>query len=317
MQISQSSLDAIYYVFDLRYQSAYLETPTYYQDFTTTIPSTGRETRFAWVDRVPRLREWVGERQIVNIGTRAYILPNKDFELTLELERNVILDDQVGVYSQAVDMLGMQAKLWPDQLMVSALQNGAASTNLCHDGQPFFSANHPTDLDNPASAVQSNLFTPAGSGANALNFANYFSVRAAMYAYKALDNRPIGVMPSRLIVPPALEGAARQILNADFIAPATAFGANASGGFQTNILKGTADLTVHTYLAGQDTVWYLIDGKKGVKPFVFSQRQSPQFVFKNNPFDPNLFYKKKFIYGVDSRGNAGYSLWFFAAQCSP
>ena len=318
MNITAPNLDAIYYGFNTQYQAALLNQPTYYQKFSQTIPSTGRENRYAWVDRLPRMREWIGERQLQNLSARGYTLVNRDWELTDELDRNTILDDQYGIFaSMNVPLMAAQSKLWPDQLLVDVLQNGNSVSNPVYqswDGQPFFSTAHPINFDNVAQGTFSNLFTGGGSS---LTAATFNAARSAMIGYLGADNRPIGVMPNLIIVPPQLEVAARQILQATFIAPAAAVGMNAAAVQQTNVLTGMCDVLVHPYLANQPTTWYMLDTSQAIKPFVFQLRQAPLFVFKNKPDDSNLFYRKKFVFGVDSRGAAGFTLPYFAAQCGP
>lgn len=66
-----------------------------------------------------------------------------------------------------------------------------------------------------------------------LNAANYAAARQAMQELKGEGNRPLGVMPNVLIVPPSLESAGRQILNSEY----------GTGGV-TNEWKGTAELIV-------------------------------------------------------------------------
>lgn len=66
----------------------------------------------------------------------------------------------------------------------------------------------------------------------------YGNARAAMMAMKGDYGRPLGVMPNLLVVPPSLEGAAREILQNE----RTTSGA-------TNTWRGTADLMVVPWLA--------------------------------------------------------------------
>ena len=105
----------------------------------------------------------------------------------------------------------------------------------------------------------------------------------------------------------------RVILHADFIAPQNFAGAPQVGTNQ-NILKGTADLLVIPELAGRPKDWYLLDTSRAVKPFIFQLRQAPQFVQFNDPKAESVFRRRKFVYGVDARGNVGFSLWFLAAK---
>jgi len=81
------------------------------------------------------------------------------------------------------------------------------------------------------------------------NPANYGAARAAMRTVKTDAGLPFGALASRkdvyLLVPPALEEVASQLLHSDFMV-----GAGASASVPTgNIWKGTAELIVSEYLA--------------------------------------------------------------------
>ena len=80
----------------------------------------------------------------------------------------------------------------------------------------------------------------------------------------------------------------------------------------SNIYQDSADLIVAPYLASNPTAWYLLDTKKPLKPFIFQRRKAPVFVAKDSPDDEGVFMKKEFLFGVDSRDNAGYGLWQLA-----
>ena len=81
---------------------------------------------------------------------------------------------------------------------------------------------------------------------------------------------------------------------------------------EVNIYKGTAELMVVPQLAASPEQWLLLCTRRPVKPFIFQNRRKPQIVAKDNPGDDNVFFKKEYIYGVDSRCNAGYGLWQLA-----
>lgn len=71
-----------------------------------------------------------------------------------------------------------------------------------------------------------------------LDKAAYKAAREALMAMKGDYGRPLGIMPNLLVVPPALEGNALEILNAE---------RDAAGA--TNVYKGTAELLVVPWLA--------------------------------------------------------------------
>jgi len=73
-----------------------------------------------------------------------------------------------------------------------------------------------------------------------LDAAHYGAARAALMSLKSDFGRPIGVMPSLLVVPPTLEPAALAILNAEFLP---------GGGGGSNIYWKTAELLTVPWLA--------------------------------------------------------------------
>jgi len=239
-----------------------------------------------------------------NVSAAGYSLVNDDYELTQEIDRNDILDDQLGVYAPLIKMMGDQSARWPDDLMTALIQGG--TSNLAFDGQAFFSASHP--VGDAAGSTYSNL----NASGFPLNAANYATARQAMMAIKGEDGKPLLIQPSLLVVPPQLEFTARQILNADFIAPGVAVGMNAASQMQSNVLKGSADLLVLPDLASESDAWYLLDTTKPIMPFIFQLRKPPTFAALTDPTLENVFMRKKFVYGVDARGAAGYSLPFLA-----
>jgi phage major head subunit gpT-like protein len=64
--------------------------------------------------------------------------------------------------------------------------------------------------------------------------------------------------------------------------------------------------------SGSGTPWYIMDCSQVIKPLIFQDRKRPQFVAKTAETDDNVFNAKTFVYGVDSRCNAGFALWQLA-----
>lgn len=315
MQINKANIDAIFYTWDLRFKQVYDNTPVLWEQFATMAPSGGRENHYPWIAKIPRLRKWLGDRVLNNLQARGYVLVNDDYEDTLALDRNDILDDQLGVYQGYLESLAQQAKLWPDDIVTAALEAGTVATGF--DGQPFFHNAHPVDVDNSVAGTYQNNFdntATGGSSSMPLTPGNYQTVRSKMMGIKGEDGRSLGIIPNLLIVPPALEAVGRQLIQADFLAPVASFGAQAAQ-VGSNVLKGTATLLVDPYLTN-DTTWYLACTNRSIKPLIFQQRQAPVFVSKNNVTDDNVFFQKKFIFGVDARGAAGYSLPFLIARAN-
>lgn len=301
MQINPANLDAMFYGFDARFQGAFQKTAPWASQLATEVPSTTRENRYHWMDMVPRMREWVGERVIRNLTSRVFSITNKPWELTVEVDKDDIEDDNLGVYNGWIDMVGQQARKWPDDVLTDVIQ--AARTTVCADGQYFFDTDHPVNIDQSGLGTYSNNLTTT-----ALTAANYGAARAAFNSRLGADGKPMMAMADTLVVPPALEDTARAILNSELIAPTAAWAGNVGSIAATNVYRNSAKLLVIPELNNEPTTWYLLDTSKPIKPFIWQLRKAPNFVSLFAPTDPNVFFRKKFIYGVDSRGNAGLTL---------
>jgi phage major head subunit gpT-like protein len=300
MDITRANLNAAFTGFSTRYQAAYLAAQAWYLKLAMELPSGTRSTKQFWLAMIPKMREWLGERVAQNVANYNYELINKDYELTVEVDRNDIMDDQLGIYTPIVDMIGIQAKKHPDDVTVDLLRNGNSATlATTFDGKAFFATDHP--ISKSDSTSQANYGT-----STALNATNYAAKRAVMMGYKGEDGRPFGVMPNLLVVPPQLEGAARTILNAEMVGD--------SGAGITNVWRNSAELLVVPELAVDATTWYLLDVSRPIKPLIFQRRMAPQFVKKTEITDDNVFFGKKFIMGVDSRDVGGYGTWFLASK---
>jgi phage major head subunit gpT-like protein len=64
--------------------------------------------------------------------------------------------------------------------------------------------------------------------------------------------------------------------------------------------------------AGGSGSWYVLDTTRALKPLIYQNRKSPNFVPKTKETDDNVFNEGKFVYGTDRRGNAGFGFWQLA-----
>jgi phage major head subunit gpT-like protein len=260
------------------------------------VPSNARVNDYKFMMQFPMLQEWIGDRQIRSLAASTFQIANKDYEATVEVDRNDIEDDQLGVYNPIVAELGRAAKQHPDFMLAKLLAEGFATP--CYDGKYFFATDHPV-----GSGVQSNfgggngaawylldttrairpfivqrrsmpqlirqdrpddenyfmrkkfrygvdyrgavgygLWQLAYGSKNTLNATDYAAARAAMMKFSNEEGTALGIRPNLLVVPPALESQAKEVLLADLV--------GVSGeGTKTNIWKGTAELLVVPWLS--------------------------------------------------------------------
>lgn len=267
-----------------------------WQEVAMLVPSAAKTESYAWLGAMPRLRKWLGERAVKKLTAQSYTLKNESYEDTVEVDRDDIEDDTYGVYAPLVQGMGQSATMWPDELVYGVLAQGFSE--ICYDGQAFFSANHKvgeTKVSNTSKEV--------------LSVESYKKARTAIMSVCDDEGHPLGLTPNLLVVPPALEEVARRILKSENIAVKQADGSYVT---ESNPYKDTANFIVVPQLANKPKAWYLLDTSKVIKPLIFQERKKPEFVSHTNPESDRVFMEKKFVYGVDARGNAGFTLWQLA-----
>lgn len=286
MIITQQSLRGIYIGFNTLFNKSFEGQKPTFERVATVVPSTTDAETYAWLGDIPGMREWIGDREIQNITGSDYTIKNKDFELTVGVDRNAIEDDKIGLYNPSIQMLGESAALHPDELVYALLANGF--TAKCYDGKAFFATDHEVGKDTVSNKITDKLSLEA-----------YIAARAKMRSFKNSKGRSLGLVPDLLVVPPALEGKAREILVAEYI--------NGT----KNTMMDTAEIHVEPRLTS-DEAWFLLDTKRPIKPLIYQQRKKAKFVSITAEDSPNVFMQKKYIYGAESRGNAGFGFWQMA-----
>lgn len=284
MIVNRQALQGIYGAFNTLFNKVLGETKTTWEKIATRVPSSTGEESYKWLGNIPKMREWIGDRQIQNLAAHDYTVKNKDFELTVGVDRNDIEDDCIGLYTPMIQTVAQSAATFPDDLTFDVLKAGF--TEKCFDGKPFYSKEH---IIGKKSA--SNLSDKK------LTMESYAAARTLMMSLTDEFGRPLRLVPNLLFVPPALEGKGREILLAEQI--------NGS----TNTYKGTAVLEVAPELADEPLAWFLLCTTMPIKPIIYQERKAPKFVSLDKDTDEIVFMKKKFLYGAEARGNAGYGFW--------
>jgi phage major head subunit gpT-like protein len=256
---------------------------TPYDLLAMVVDSTSPEETYSWLASLPRMREWVGDRVIHALAAAGFTIKNKDWEATIEVDRNDIIFDKLNLVRPRIQQLALAAAEHYLDLIVDLLVNGF--DQLCYDGQYFFDTDH---------IGGSNRTTAA------LSAASYQEGYAAMASLTDENGKSLNVIPTHLVYPPQLRATALQILEAEQI--------NGT----TNINRNSAQPLMLPQLAAHPTKWFLLDLSKPIKPFILQVVKKVDFVGFEDPTDEVVFMKKKFLYGIDSIDNAGYGLWQLA-----
>ena len=141
MLINQSSINALFTGFKSEFNSGFNSIESLYGQIATVINSQTSQETYAWLGQYPRLREWIGDRQLKNLSASGYVLVNKKFESSVSIPRDALEDDQYGIYSPLFREMGFAARVHPDELIFELF--AAGNTTLCYDGKNFFDTAHP------------------------------------------------------------------------------------------------------------------------------------------------------------------------------
>ena len=294
MLINKQALDLIFKNLKTTYNKAFETTETNWDKVAMLVPSSGSENNYNWLENFPRMRKWIGDKAIKSLKGHGYTVVNDDWEATIEVDRNHIEDDNLGIYAPQAQMAGWSAKQLPDEI-VSDLLNEAFESR-CYDGQYFFDTDHPV-----GKGVVSNKGTMVLSISTlAAAQASYGAARTALRKMKDDEGRPLNINPTVLEVPPALEDIANALMKNDRLEDG-----------KPNPYKGTAEVGVNARLTS-DTAWFLLDTTKPVKPLVYQERKKPVFVQQTTMDSDNVFMRKKYRYGAEARAAGGYAFWQMA-----
>ena len=73
------------------------------------------------------------------------------------------------------------------------------------------------------------------------------------------------------------------------------------------------EVAVSNMGGGAAAPWFLLDTSRALKPLIFQNRRSMQFVKKDDPTKSDaVFEKNQYMYGVDGRCNTGFGFWQMA-----
>lgn len=265
------------------------------QEVAMTMVVSGAATVHGWMNQVPGMKEWIGERQINNISVGKLTATNRDFESTISVPRNDIEDDQYGVFSPLMSAMGAAAQeLWMELAMNALILNGSWA-----DGNPFFCTGRVLNAELGVSI--------SNAATTALSQAAVETGLSTMRGWKLHGGQAAKVTPKFLVVGPSLEATAKAICEAQIVANAANVGVSNTSPAM-NLQVRVDPTLVGDYAA----YWFILGEKSGIKPVCVQQRKLPVFVGIDKPTDEHVFKTKEFLYGTDARGESFLTLPFLA-----
>lgn len=291
---------------ETRYYGAYAGTPEWSDQLAYTETSTTELMLHGWMDRLPAMREWFGQRMVTEPILQSRSLVNRHFEQTSSISRNKFVDDQHGLYGNIVVEHARQAAKQHDYQIAALLETNPT----CFDGSSFFSTTHKQDTSGQiTTATYSNDLVNL-----ALNPSNFGQVKTAMRNFAGRDKKPFGVYPTLVVVPTNLEEAATVIAKNEYFSPAQFGNQTQQVGMTQNIYRGTFEVLVIPELT-LPKVWYAFYTLGAIKALLKQLREPINFVPLVNPNDPNVFWQREYVWGADMRSAYDVTVPWYAVRC--
>ncbi len=274
------------------------EAATLWRILCSIFNSDGASEKYAWLGQLPMVREWSGERQSQALRDYAFTLLNRDWEMTLLIDRNEARDAQSLSLQTKIAGAATRFAQHPDKLLVDLIEGG--ETGLCYDGQYYFD----TDHSEGASGTQSNDLTYDATDTGAPTEAEF---EAALWQalkklagflddqgqpwnqFQGLDDMAgiVAFVPIQFMdVASKVMGTAAKIVM----------------GTDTNIMAGRGRVLVSARLSWT-TKFAILKVDEPERPFIFQNRQNIETELvdtKQNKFIKHL---------LDARYAVGYGLW--------
>lgn len=274
-----------------------------FSQWSTRVESTTDSENHRWLGTVPNMREWGTGRLAKGLRSEAYNIENLKYELTIEVDRDEISDDQTGTIRLRVQEMARRAALHKDFLIGQLLINGANAGFTSYDDVTFFNTTHSSG----DSGNQSNLLTPAAADADNPTVPEcktaIQNAIGTMMDYNDDNGQPSALDMNGLVVVchPLVQWPFREALNSALISNTD------------NVLKGVADVIPYPYLTEEED-FFLLKISEPLKPFIFQDREPIEVTSLDTPDTDEAFNREKYLYGVRGRYRMAFGEWRYCIK---
>ncbi len=276
---------------------------TWFEELSTRLQSKTKTETYKFLGSVPPMREWGTRRLARGMYAESYVIEDMKYEITLEVDREEIEDDQTDQIKIRIREMADRAATHKDVLLGQLLANGASSGFNSYDGVSFFNAAH----ESGDSGSQSNTLTESGTTDKDNPTTAEFRVALCNAIARLLTLKDdqgevmsLGVTGLVCVVPPNMFLTAAEAVNATLVSSTT------------NVLQGAAKIVVFPHIAATDA-WYLLKTDVAVRPFIFQDRIPLELTSLEQDTDEG-FRRDKFLYGVRARYRMTYGYWQYALK---
>lgn len=287
MRITNDAIRACRTAFDLKFADAMnaAAAENVYQEFCTEVGDAGFQmVEIPFLEQFGSMREWLDDRVIKNLEEKVITLKERSFEETIGIKAR---DLETGAWRQKGSIIAAMGqggeRLW-DELFFEAL----TGTKKWIDGKAFFAS----DRKYGKNSLINNVTT------NDLTNANFAAAYKAMCSYVGGAGKPLKVKPTHLLVGPALEDTAREILESEKIK-------DAQGNEVNNVQRGKVKLVVSSELVGANAnFWFMAACGGVIKPVLMQKSVPATLTVCDNLADEGRFMRGEVLFGTEAYGSA-------------
>jgi phage major head subunit gpT-like protein len=250
------------------------------------VDSTGEKESYNWLEAVPSMSEWKDTRVISGMSAKGYEITNKNYEGTIEVDRNVIEDDRYGLIAPRVRQLAVRCANHPAKLVYQLLNAGSGTKTF--DGVNFFSDTRAFGKSGNLDNIIDGAYAADGDKIRA-------GIAAAVERMRNFrDDRGeyLDLVPDTIACSAVMELPIRNAL-----LPAVAGTERAEAELIKNIIVSPYLTSGAT--AGHD--FYLLATQNELKPMLFQTRKKPELVALDRPDSDENFMSRRIFYGVAGR----------------
>jgi len=266
MDINRANLESMFKMFNTAWKDGIgWDMPVDISFMFTHFNSTTTSNFYAWLENIPGFREWVGDRVFKNVRGNKFELTNRDFEDSVAMGRNEILDDQFGLYASLVTQMAAAWKLLKDYQIVIDVITG---NDAVFTGSALLADDHAygdNTIDNlVTTALSETTFNAAFLAAAGWKFANGEYCRTQF---------------THLLHGPKLRSTAFDLVDNKYVvADGTAGGTKDNPNY-----KRVERVEIPDFVGDYDDYWLLVDCRKPIKPFARQLRQEAKPLMDTDP----------------------------------
>lgn len=281
------------------------------------IPSRSLDEKYSMIGNLPGMREWIGPREFKELRAADYVLANKHWESSLQVQKTDVRDDRLGTLGMRIRQLAREATYHPDELLFANVVN-TGEANACYDGQFFFDTDHSwgdsgsQSNDLTYNAVDHTAVTPTEFKAA------FHAALIQMLGFKNDQGKPfyrpvVGRLGNLVCcVPLSMLESARQAF--EQVVSLEVRGTEYAGTSNWTIERPTIVPVQYMgagYSNGSDVKFDLYDvGDRSVLPYVFQAREPLRQQVKGAD---DIEYKEMKVM-TEARYNIGYYAWWKAVR---